>query len=115
MVKAVLLLFAYKYDLFTQKNKRGDKPTDISYSAQIRECIEIMEKNYATRGLSTDSSSTPSSSGTSKPATTDATRTAIGKNPEHVLLSLDGGGIRGLVLVRVSHFISGIYAHTLGF
>lgn len=95
------LLFAYKYNLFDGQNNNGLRPIDMSYSSQVRECINIMVKNYA---------------GPTKEATDNdirrtrkecGTQTALA--PQPVLLSLDGGGIRGLVMVRVRktilHFV----------
>ena len=101
MVRAVLLLFAYKYNLFQQKNKRGELPIDLSYSTEIANVLNWWSRIMPSKVI-TDT--TPSSS--SGNAIPPGTKTAIGKNPEHVLLSMDGGGIRGLVIVRVEPFLS---------
>lgn len=101
VIRAVLLLFGYKYDLFSAENKDGKKPIQSTFSQQIVKCIKIMEKNYKS-GSNSWSATTPKKEAANNCG--DGTKTAISKKPGHILLSLDGGGIRGLVLVRVSSF-----------
>ena len=90
----MLLLFGYKYDLFSATNKQGKRPIDLTKSAQMRDCIRLIEKNYA--------AGTTRAKQTVTARTSAGTTTAKAKNPDFVLLSMDGGGIRGLALVRVS-------------
>lgn len=95
-MRAVLILFGYKYDLNSATNKQGKRPIDLTKSTQLRDCIRLIEKNYAagtTRGKQVTTA-----------RNTTGTTTAKAKNPDFVLLSMDGGGIRGLALVRVSFF-----------
>jgi len=104
VVRAVLLLFGYKYDLFSAENKEGRKPIQSTFSQQIVKCIKIMEKNYKSGSNSRSTTTAKAAKKEADDNCGDGTATAISKKPGHILLSLDGGGIRGLVLVRVSSF-----------
>lgn len=88
-MRAVLLLFG-RLDLLTKANNEKMRPKQLAYSSMVRECVEMF---IASHGGGDDDISTAKSH--HEPVKKDS------RKP--ICLSMDGGGIRGLVLVRVSY------------
>uniref|UniRef100_A0A1I8BS31 phospholipase A2 n=1 Tax=Meloidogyne hapla TaxID=6305 RepID=A0A1I8BS31_MELHA len=91
-VQAVLLLFSNE-QMLTGRNNNGDQPLQLagSYSSRIRKCIQLFiaihckKTNPDDEGQNEEEERLQNNDERNKP----------------ILLSLDGGGIKGLVLIRV--------------
>ncbi|KAI1714244.1 patatin-like phospholipase domain-containing protein [Ditylenchus destructor] len=111
VVQAVLLFYGRHYSLCSKRNRDGKLPEELSYSIEIRSCIEVVEKGrQANDNTKKNGDSAQNVSHSSRNAMQDIDNQINKQNIDAmlkrkdklaILLSLDGGGIRGLILIRI--------------
>ena len=95
-MQAILLLFSDE-QMLNGKNNNGELPLQLagSYSSKIRDCIQLFISIHCETNKEEICNQQQQCSSTEN-------LKRGGNGP--ILLSLDGGGIRGLVLIRVWFF-----------
>nr|CAD2151016.1 unnamed protein product [Meloidogyne enterolobii] len=94
-LQAILLLFSDE-QMLNGKNNNGELPLQLagSYSSKIRDCIQLFISIHCETNKEICNQQQECSSNEN-----------VKREDGPILLSLDGGGIRGLVLIRVWFFL----------
>uniref|UniRef100_A0A7E4UUZ2 PNPLA domain-containing protein n=1 Tax=Panagrellus redivivus TaxID=6233 RepID=A0A7E4UUZ2_PANRE len=99
LVRTVLLLFDRKYKLSKKRNNKGKKPIDMTNNNDLRKSFEIIEGTVMPGSEKQRSIKYEMEKNVNQQCMKNTLENQEGKMS--VLLSLDGGGIRGIVHILI--------------